>query len=95
MALIITAHIHAAPEHRDTVQAELEKLVPPTRKEAGCHTYDLHIDKADNTHFIFYEIWESKTLMDAHMASDHIKAFGAATKGMVADFKLFEMEKLG
>lgn len=94
MALIINAHIHAAPGQHKTVKAELEKLVPPTRKEAGCHTYDLHIDKADETHFIFYEIWESKALMDAHMASDHIAAFRDATAGKLADFKLYEMEKL-
>eukprot|EP00873_Tetraselmis_striata_P005640 jgi/Tetstr1/425904/TSEL_016275.t1 len=29
-----------------------------------------------------------------HMNSDHIKAFGVATAGLVTDFELFEMSKV-
>ena len=95
MTLIINAHIHAVPEQRDALKAELEKLLPPTRAEAGCHFYELHVDHADENHFMFHESWVSKDALNTHMASNHIKAFGAATKGMVASFKMYEMEKLG
>lgn len=94
MALIINAHIYAVPGHRETVKAGLLKLIPPTRLEAGCNFYDLHEDKSDENHFVFFESWESKALMDAHMASDHIAANRAASKGLIADFKMYEMTKL-
>jgi len=94
MALVINAHIYAVPGHRETIKAGLLKLVPPTRLEHGCHFYDLHEDQDDENHFVFFESWESKAALDKHMASDHIAAYRAASKGLVADFKMYEMRKL-
>lgn len=42
MPLTIVANIHAKAGREELVRAELEKLVVPTRKEAGCLQYDLH-----------------------------------------------------
>ena len=65
--LTIVANIKAAPGKIDLVKAELEKLIPITRAEAGL-LYDLHQD--DNpAHFMFYENWESRELWQAHMSA--------------------------
>ena len=56
MPLTIVAHIHAVPGKEELVQSELEKLVPITRKEAGCLQYDLHRDNDDPTHFLFSRV---------------------------------------
>lgn len=92
--LTIVANIHAKPEHRETVQAELEKLIPVTRKEEGCLLYDLHQDNADPTHFMFYETWASRELWQAHMQAPHLEAYMQATDGMVAEFTLHEMTRI-
>lgn len=95
MTLVIIAHIHAVPEHRGALEAKLQTLLAPTRAEAGCQTYDLHVDLDDENHFMFHEAWDSKEHLGAHMASEHFKAFGASTKGMIASFTMHKMKTLG
>ena len=93
--LTIVANIHAEPAHKDRVRAELEKLIPITRKEDGCLQYDLHVDNADPAHFMFYETWESREQWQVHMNAPHLAAYMEATDGMVVEFVLHEMTRIG
>ena len=92
--LTIVADIKAKPEKVEFVKSELEKLVPVTRAEAGCINYDLHQDKDDPAHFMFYENWESRELWQAHMNSQHLKDFVAATEGAIEELIINEMTHL-
>ena len=94
MALTILAQITAAPGREALVRAELEKLVPITRAEAGCIRYDLHVDNAHPGFFVFYETWENRALWQAHMQAPHLVAYGKATEGAVAGFVLNEMTEI-
>ena len=94
MPLIILAQITAAPGKEELVRSELEKLVAPTRSEEGCVQYDLHQDNDNPGVFVFYEIWESRGLWQAHMQQPHLAAYRAATEGAIADFQLNEMSKI-
>ena len=94
MPLTIVAKITARPGREALVRAELEKLVPITRAEAGCLQYDLHVDTGAPGVFLFFENWESRELWQAHMNAPHLAAYGAATEGAVADFTLNEMSKI-
>ena len=93
--LTIVANIHAHPDRIDLVKAELEKLIPITRDEAGCIQYDLHQDNADPTHFMFFENWDSRELWQAHMKAPHLAAYQKAIEGAVAGFTLNEMTHIG
>ena len=93
--LTIVADIEARADSVALVKAELEKLVEPTRREAGCLQYDLHQDNDNPAHFLFYENWESRELWQDHMDSRHLKDYLAATEGAVAGFTLHEMTHLG
>ena len=92
--LTIVANIHAVPEHKERIRAELEKLIPITRTEEGCIQYDLHQDNEDPAHFMFYETWESRELWQAHMNAPHLAAYMKASEGAVAEFALHEMMKI-
>lgn len=92
--LTIVANIHAHPDQIALVQAELEKLVPITRLEAGCLKYDLHRDNSNPAHFMFYETWVSRELWQTHMAAPHLAAYMAATDGAVTEFTLNEMTQI-
>lgn len=74
---------------KDGREEELKKaliaLVGPTRKEEGCINYTFHIDPNDKSRFMFYENWESKKLLDAHLNAPHIKAFGEKAGELVAN----------
>ncbi len=93
--LTIVANIHAEPDRVDLVKAELERLVPITRAEAGCLQYDLHQNDEDLAHFLFYETWESRDLWQAHMNAPHLAACMKATEGAVANFVVHELTRIG
>ncbi len=94
MALTILAQITAASGKEALVRAELEKLVPITRAEAGCLQYDLHVDNEKAGFFVFYENWESRELWQTHMNAPHLAAYMAATDGAVTEFVLNEMTSI-
>ena len=89
--LTIVARIEAKKESVELVKSELLKLIEPTRKEAGCIRYDLHQDNENPEVFFFYESWESRELLQAHLENKHLAAYVAATKGAVTAFTLNEM----
>ena len=89
--LTIVAHITAKPDKIDFLKGHLEGLIETTRAEAGCVQYDLHQDNDNPNYFMFYENWESRDLWQTHMNNDHLKAYMAATDGMVEKFWLHEL----
>ena len=92
--LTIIATIKASASKVDLVKAELEKLIPITRSEAGCLQYDLHCNNEDPAHFVFYENWESRELWQEHMNAPHLAAYVKATDGAVEEFVVLEMTKM-
>ncbi len=92
--LTIVANIKAKSGKIDRVKAELEKLIPITRAEAGCINYDLHQDNENPAHFLFYENWESRELWQAHMGNQHLQDYMAATEGAVEEFTVNEMTQI-
>jgi quinol monooxygenase YgiN len=50
----------------------LRGMLPPTRAEVGCKLYELY-ESDSKGRFYFYEIWESQTALDRHVASAHFK----------------------
>jgi quinol monooxygenase YgiN len=95
MPSTIVANITAVPGKVDFLRSQLEMLITPTRAEAGCLQYDLHVDTADPHVFLFFENWETRDLWQDHMNADHIKQFSAATQGAIAAVVLNEMTQVG
>lgn len=91
MTLIVNAHIHALPEQRDLVYGALTQLLAPTRAEAGCESYVLHVNKKDDCHFVFIERWADKAAMGAHMKTPHMAACQAAISKAVKSVDIFEL----
>lgn len=69
IATNIAANILANPDRIDLLEAELLKLRPITRVEAGCIRYDLYCDTAEPAHFTVYETWGSRELWQTHMSA--------------------------
>jgi len=95
MTLTIVAKITTVAGHSEAVKTALTNLIAPTRAEAGCIQYDLHQDTTDPDIFLFFELWESRSLWQDHMNSPHIKANGPATEGLIASVELNEMTQIG
>jgi len=93
--LTILARFKAKEDKIEDAKAALTALLAPTRAEQGCINYDLHQDKTQPQHFFFYENWESKAALDAHMQSRHLQAFIARQEALFAEpFELSIAEKL-
>ncbi len=70
----VIAVIRALPGNEAAVRTSLVQLVAPTRAEAGCLNYDLHVDIEDPNRFVFNENWESQEHLDRHLQTEHIAA---------------------
>ena len=75
--LTVVATIVALPGREAETEAVLRALIPPTRLDPGYIRYDLHRDLDDPRTFLFYETWESRAALDAHLTSPHLTAFKA------------------
>ena len=93
--LTIVANIKARPDKVELVKAELQKLIDTTRAEAGCVQYDLHQDNDNPAHFLFFENWESRDLWQSHMQAQHLKDYLIAVEGLIEEFTLNEMTRIG
>ncbi len=70
--LTVVAVITAKPGSEQIVRDALNALVPPTRAEDGCVSYDLHESANEPGTFVTIEVWHAQSDLDAHMASPHI-----------------------
>jgi quinol monooxygenase YgiN len=71
--ITVVAVFLAKPGKEKELRAALIGLVGPTRKEAGCLSYDLHASPEDSAKFLFHENWADKAALDAHMQAPHIQ----------------------
>ena len=84
MSLRVVARIQAKPDKIGEVRELLRSLVPPTRKEPGCITYELLENSNEPGDFTFVEEWASDSAFEAHAASDHIRAIGPKLNGLTS-----------
>ena len=70
----VVAHIVARDGEETRVQAQLEKLIAPTRAEPGCRKYELFVNKEKPGDFVFMEEYASDAAFQAHMDSKHVAA---------------------
>ncbi len=73
----VVARCKAKPGMEQRVRDEILALVGPTRAEAGCINYDLHVSLDDPGLFMLYENWTSKEALDQHLATPYLERFKA------------------
>lgn len=89
----LLAFITAKPGMRDALLAEFHGIMPLVHAEEGCIEYAPVIDLPDfggfQTNlgpdtFAVVEKWGSPDMLRAHIATQHMKDYGARTKDMIA-----------
>ncbi len=73
-AITVIATFQARTGKETELKEALITLVAPTRKEAGCLNYDLHVLPEDPAKLLFHENWTSRAHLEAHLQSAHIQA---------------------
>jgi quinol monooxygenase YgiN len=69
----------------EAVRNEILALVGPTRSEAGCLNYDLHVSSDDSAALMLYENWVSKEDLDQHLAKPYLQAFLGKADSILAE----------
>lgn len=92
--LIVVATLTAKPGHEAAVQAALEKMVPPSRAEAACSRYELHIDVEHAGRFVMIETWRDQAALTAHEATPHFLQLVQDIAGK-ADVQVLKLDKHG
>jgi quinol monooxygenase YgiN len=85
--IILNAHLQASVGRETELGNALRSLVAPSRLEPGCLAYELHHDIERPGSFMFYEKFADQGALDAHLATDHFKAFQSylsANDGLIA-----------
>jgi quinol monooxygenase YgiN len=83
VTVVATARAKSGKEA--ALRGALLAVIAPTRKEAGCLNYDLHIAPDDPARFCFHENWESQAHLDAHLKMPHIAALFAQVEELCAE----------
>ena len=86
MKTTVIAMFQARPGKERELREVLIGLLAPTRKEAGCLNYNLHVSSQDPEKFLFHENWTSKAALDAHLQSPHIQDLLPRVDGLCIGF---------
>lgn len=65
----------AKPGQEEELGRRMQALVAPTSAEPGCIRYNLYRSSADPAVWVLFERWRSEGDLDAHVESEHFRAF--------------------
>ena len=71
-AINVIVIFEAKPGNVSEVQIILTGLIAPSRAEDTCMEYRLHQDIDKPEQFIFYEKWQNRNALDAHLEMPYI-----------------------
>ncbi len=93
--LSLIAEMKAKPGREAALEAVLRDLLAPTRAEAGCMNYDLHVAVEEPGRFVFYENWETRGHWEAHNNSGHIATFRERSRDLIAEKRIVQLTRIG
>ena len=80
----VVANIVAQTEQIKVLQAVLENLVEPSRKEPGCLQYELLQNTDEPVEFTVLEAWDNIEAFNSHLESEHFRKAAAQLPEVVA-----------
>jgi quinol monooxygenase YgiN len=83
-AVTLVVILRAKPGQESLLEAELRALIPPTRLEEGCLTYDLHRAVEPPDGFLLHEVWATREHHRRHMKTPHFLRWDARKDALLA-----------
>ena len=84
MSIKVVAFVSVKPGQDDAFVAAAKTCVAASRAEPGVLHYDLWRETEGERRFVFNELYVDQAAVQAHMTSDHFKAFGVAARDLAA-----------
>ena len=82
MPVKVIAFVGVKPGEEEAFIAAARRCVTASRAEPGVLHYDLWRETEGERRFVFNELYVDDAAVQAHMASDHFKAFGTAARDL-------------
>jgi quinol monooxygenase YgiN len=92
--LFLVASLTAKSGREAELKQVLLDLRGPSRADDGCLQYDLHADRENPRHFLFFEAWRDEKSWRAHMETPHLKDFNARSGDLLENWMLHQLDRL-
>jgi quinol monooxygenase YgiN len=73
--LILAAKCIGKPDRRNDIMRVTAAIVPPSRAEAGCISYEIHERLSGKDEYLFFEEWADQAALDLHFKTPHFQEF--------------------
>ena len=73
--LIVSAKITTKPGKRDAFIKGAQPCIAATRKEDGCHFYELYASTENPNLVMYFEKWTDRAALDKHLKAPHMAEF--------------------
>lgn len=83
-AATLVVILRAKPGQESFLEAELRALIPPSRREPGCLTYDLYRALEIPGAFFLHEVWASREDHRLHTKTPHFLRWDARKDALLA-----------
>jgi quinol monooxygenase YgiN len=83
--LLVIGRVRCAPERREELVAQLERMQADSRREDGCLRYGFFAAVEDEHSFIAVEEWQDREALDRHFAEPHLHEFSARLLELVSE----------
>lgn len=77
--VIVTVKSNPRPEFKENFIQAFNEVSLLVHKEEGCLEYKIYQKNATSTELFVFERWETREALDAHLATEHMKAFFTKT----------------
>lgn len=84
MSVKVIAFVTVREGQEAAFEAAAATCVAASRAESGVLHYDLWREAEGERRYVFNELYVDQAAVQAHMASDHFKAFGMAARDLAA-----------
>ena len=84
MPVKVIAFVSVKPGHEEAFIDAARICAAASRDEPGVLHYDLWREADGDRRFVFNELYVDDAAVQAHMASDHFKALGVASRDLAA-----------
>jgi len=93
VSVIIAGTVRVPPEKLPGIRPHMDAMLAASRAEPGCVEYSYAEDIAEPGLVRVFEVWRDQAAIDAHFASEHMKAWRAAWPSFgVSDRRLLAYE---
>lgn len=84
MSVKVIAFVTVKAGEEEAFESVASICIAASRSEPGVLYYDMWREQDGERRYFFNELYSDQAAVDAHMASDHFKAFGKAVRDLVA-----------